>query len=243
LDDLDALLANRFGNFLNKAGMEAMGFDIGSLLGGIDLSSYTAISAQFELNLSVTQMLQTANGVQMSQFDFSFKLDFQYFSASSGGGNPFATGGTSSSKPSDIWAKLQDYFSPEKTADRILDFATGFFGKSKEFREGGNTEEARGKFAELMKNAIGKGFAQAQSILGKLPETVQKTIDDTKSLVDKGIEDFIKNGRNNANQAALQAWQFELSMSYSYSQTTTTYTYVPGASESATAASTDPTST
>ena len=95
MDDLDALLSNRFGDFLNKAGMEAMGFDIGSLLGGIDLSQYSAVSAQFELNLSVSQMIQTANGVQMSQFDFSLKLDFQYFSASAGGANPFATTGAS----------------------------------------------------------------------------------------------------------------------------------------------------
>jgi len=68
---------------------------------------------------------------------------------------------------------LEDYFSPEKTAERILNFAKSI--------SGGDPSKI-----ELLRNAVEKGFKEVEKIFGKLPEISRKTYE----LVMKGFDDW-----------------------------------------------------
>ncbi len=102
---------------------------------------------------------------------------------------------------------LQDYFSPEATAGRILDFATAFFPMSDAYKKGGDTEEARQEFADMMGKAVQKGFDQALGSLGNIPDATREGIDKTHELVFKGFEDFVKNGMKKEKQNTYDALQ------------------------------------
>lgn len=85
-------------------------------------------------------------------------------------------------------------FSPAATAQRIVDFATGFFGQFQNNNaETGGSEQLDG-FATLIKGAIEEGFASAQDILqglGEIASGIQSDIDETFELTMKGIDDFV----------------------------------------------------
>jgi len=72
-----------------------------------------------------------------------------------------------------IQGLLEDYFSPEKTAERILNFAKSI--------SGGDPSKI-----ELLRNAVEKGFKEVEKIFGKLPEISRKTYE----LVMKGFDDW-----------------------------------------------------
>ncbi|MCL1999838.1 MAG: DUF5610 domain-containing protein [Planctomycetes bacterium] len=219
----------------------------------LDSASAGMISAQYEFNYSSMQYIADAAGnFQYQETSFSLKFDLNYIKAAAGPSakeianligtssdfaslienlnQAFQGGQTQAAKamkPEDFLASMKDYFSPEKTAGRIVDFATAFFPNSAAFKAKGDTEEARAEFAEMMKNAIQKGFDQAMGVLGKLPKAVQDDIDKTHELTFKGIDDFIKNGLNKQKQQegifeSLQ--QFALSFEMSYSQKTVSVT-------------------
>lgn len=85
-------------------------------------------------------------------------------------------------------------YSPEATARRIVDFATGFLDRFAESR-GGLDEEVLDEFMDLIEGAIDEGFAQAREILegiagGDLPADVNGTIGRTRDLVDEYLEAF-----------------------------------------------------
>lgn len=123
-------------------------------------------------------------------------------------------------KPEDFLKSMQDYFSPEKTAGRIVDFATAFFPLSDAFKKGGDTEEARKEFADMMGKAIQKGFDQALGTLGSIPKSVKDGVDKTHELTFKGLDDFVKNGLNkdkqdNGTYKGLEELAFSFEMNYS----------------------------
>lgn len=123
-------------------------------------------------------------------------------------------------KPEDFLGSMKDYFSPEKTAGRIVDFATAFFPLSDAFKKAGDTEEARKEFSEMMGKAIQKGFDQALGTLGSIPKSVKDGVDKTHELTFKGLEDFVKNGmdrnkQDNGTYNALQELSFSFEMNYS----------------------------
>ena len=121
----------------------------------------------------------------------------------------------------DVLKGLQDYFSPEKTSGRIVDFATAFFPMSDAYKKGGDTEESRKEFGEMMRKAIQKGFDQAMGALGKVPDATQQGIDKTHELTMKGIDDFIKNGMKQEKQPVYDALQeFSMSFEMNYSKKT-----------------------
>ena len=126
--------------------------------------------------------------------------------------------------PTDVLNGLQDYFSPEKTAGRIVDFATAFFPMSEAYKKGGDTEESRKEFAEMMRKAVNKGFDQAQGALGAVPKETQSGIDKTHELAMKGFDDFIKNGMNKDKQdngVYNNLTQFAMSFEMNYSHKST----------------------
>ena len=123
-------------------------------------------------------------------------------------------------KPEDFLGSVKDYFGPEATSGRIVDFAAMFFPLSSEFKDGGDTEEARQKFSDRMGKAIQKGFDQAIGQLGSMPKDVMDGINKTHELTFKGLEDFVKNGMNKEKEEkgvydSLEAFAFSFEMSYS----------------------------
>lgn len=187
--------------------------------GGI---SSLSISVQFELNYqSVSSVSGAATGTSLS---LSLSASFELGSLSSGS-NPFAastdgTDATDASSANDPLASLRDYFSPEKTAQRILDFSLSFFGQSDAFAQYGDTEEGRGSFADMMGKAIQKGFDQALGILGDLPDQTSNEIDQTHQLVFDGLDKFTKNGTSDEDSGVYSQIQnfvnsYQLSVSYS----------------------------
>ncbi len=68
-----------------------------------------------------------------------------------------------------------DYYSPENTSKRILDFAE-------------NLWDGSAKRLEMLVGAISEGISQARDILGELPEGIDSLITRTEELIAEGIE-------------------------------------------------------
>ncbi len=87
--------------------------------------------------------------------------------------------------------------SPEGTAQRIADFALGFFGKYAENHGLADDEAGRQQFADFIGQAITQGIDEARGILGALQvldENIGAEIDSTASLIQTRLDDFVKNG-------------------------------------------------
>lgn len=84
----------------------------------------------------------------------------------------FGSAGISSTESS----TLDSYYSPEETAQRIVDFAISFYS-------GGDRDE----YVSMVKEAVSKGYSQAASAFGDtLPSAAGKTI----SLVMDALDEF-----------------------------------------------------
>jgi|GEM_PF-1179500 hypothetical protein len=95
---------------------------------------------------------------------------------------------------------LPDYWSADKTAQRIVDFATSFLSEFK-----GNGDE----FVGMIKDAIEKGFSQAKDIFGDMPGPIDKLTAKTHALVmdkiDKWAHDQGVGSANSADQQVSSA--------------------------------------
>ncbi|MFH0911931.1 MAG: DUF5610 domain-containing protein [Planctomycetota bacterium] len=214
---IGALDANGSGQGLQNALDNLLSRAFGGL-DSVELSPDASYSlqytrAQFEVNYQSISAMSNAQGVSVQGARFSFKASFEFLQLASGG-EPIQTEAASGQ---DLLDKLMDLFSPEKTAQRILDFALAQYAP-----QGADTEESRSAFADWIGDAIQKGFDQALSLLGFLPEEIQAGVDKTHELVFQGLEDFVKQGlpadqaqRTSAIQAYAQAWQLSVELEYS----------------------------
>ncbi|MFM1919783.1 MAG: hypothetical protein RLZZ303_1417 [Candidatus Hydrogenedentota bacterium] len=84
--------------------------------------------------------------------------------------------------------------SPEATANRIADFALGFFGKYAENNGLADDEAGRKQFVDFIGKAVAQGIDEARGILGALnalnPE-ISGNIDKTAEIIQQRFEDFI----------------------------------------------------
>ncbi len=168
-------------------------------------------NSQFQVNYQVLKSVNSANGYSTTEENFSLHASYRFLQMASGaddvaanGAAPVSEGAASEetgevapdeeTAENNLLTRLQEYFSPENTARRILDVATSFFSLSDAFKNGGDTETARQSFADFIGGAIEQGFSSARATLGDLPDTVSAGIDKTHSLVFSGLEDFVKNG-------------------------------------------------
>jgi hypothetical protein len=140
----------------------------------------------------------------------------------SGGSSPIDA---SSMDSSSMIEKMKEIFSPENTADRILNFALSWYSP-----EEADTEAARQDFADTIGAAVQKGFDEALSILGDLEDEIMSGIDKTHELVFNGLDNFVKNGISNEQEEAansinqyVEQWQASVSFSYSSYSSSTTY--------------------
>lgn len=78
-----------------------------------------------------------------------------------------------------------DYWSPEKTSDRIVDFAMGFLGAFQGNHEDMSAESQFSGFFDLARKAIEDGFEQAKGMLGALyGEPAEQTWDLVQEKLD-----------------------------------------------------------
>ncbi len=225
-------ILDEFKDKLNEILMSGLG--LGST--NANSTSMMSISASFEISYSSMIAVAGENGMTMQETSFSLKGSFEFMGMSSNGSsiNPFDffsgknsnAEDTDETNASDPFAQFMDYFSPEKTADRILDFSLGFFGNSQQYKEGGNTEDSRQSFADIIGAAIQKGFDQALGTLGKLPDKTQEEVDDTHTRVFDGLDNFIKTGSKDGKEAKEPSFDFAAYSSVfemNYSSTTSYY--------------------
>ena len=87
--------------------------------------------------------------------------------------------------------------SPEATANRIADFALNFFDKYAKNNNLENDEAGRKQFSDFIGGAISQGIEEARGILTSLnvlTGDVGTNIDTTASIIQKRLDDFVKNG-------------------------------------------------
>lgn len=178
------------------------------------MTSLSYTRAQFEVNYQAIRAVSGPQGATYEQIDFSFSASFEFLQAASGG-EPISMEGMDGQS---LIEKMQEIFSPEKTAGRILDFALSHYAP-----EGEDTEGARQEFADYIGGLVQKGFDEAQKILGELEESIQKGIDTTHELVFKGLDDFVQNGvpedhAERSERIRAYAESFSAQVSYSFSR-------------------------
>jgi len=84
--------------------------------------------------------------------------------------------------------------SPEATAQRITDFALGFFGKYLENNPGLEGEEARKQYADFIGSAINQGVEEARGILDALSALnpdVENHITSITDLIQQRLDAFV----------------------------------------------------
>ncbi|GEM_PF-2563643 len=169
------------------------------------------LRAQFEVNYQSLRAVAGEDGAQFESVQFSLRASYEFAQVSTGAPAAQAPEGDA------LLDRVLELFSPENTAQRILDFALARYAP-----EGEDSESARAAFAEWIGEAIQKGFDEALGMLGDLPDEVQEQVDRTHELVFDGLDDFVATGRSQADGddaqsavAGLQAWAFSVQLEYS----------------------------
>lgn len=100
-----------------------------------------------------------------------------------------------SSEPSEEIEGLPEYWNAENTSQRIVDFATSFYGIA----------EADGKaYYDMMKSAMQEGFDQAMGMLGERPEAVSNLSNRTFELALKKLDEWAASQGIDIGEEALQ---------------------------------------
>jgi hypothetical protein len=88
--------------------------------------------------------------------------------------------------------------SPDATANRIADFALGFFSKYAENNGLANDEAGRKQYVDFIGKAVAQGIDEARGILGALNALsgdVSTNIDKTSEVINQRFQNFIANGQ------------------------------------------------
>lgn len=135
-------------------------------------------SLAFELNLS--KSMQVVEGESKRSITKSLSLEFSL---------NFENNRVMTEK-SQV-PKGDDMFSPENTANRIVDFVKSAFKFSQLFGENKlETEEDRSNFQETQTGAVEEGFKQARGLLGDLPGEIESGMSKTFDLIMEGLDKF-----------------------------------------------------
>lgn len=84
-------------------------------------------------------------------------------------------------------------WTPTATANRIVSFATGFWGAYRDKNSGGELESTLGSFMDTIRGAIDKGFGEAKDILEGLKVfqgVVEENANETYELIQEGLDRF-----------------------------------------------------
>jgi len=83
--------------------------------------------------------------------------------------------------------------SPEATSERVVSFATQFFGLYQEQNSGMSFDDQLSEFMDIIGGAIDQGFGEARDILTNLKVLegeIAEGVDQTYSLVRQGLQEF-----------------------------------------------------
>jgi len=145
-----------------------------------------SISSNFDLNGD----LQTLQNSVRTVYDQVKQQLQEYYGLSS---DEEAIADSAMLPPEDASAQdLVEFFSPENTASRIVDFATNFLGAYQGNHPDDSENDQVNQFTTMIGEAIKQGFDEAEDILGSFDElgeigdNIQKTYD----LVLTGLEEF-----------------------------------------------------
>ncbi len=167
--------------------------------------------AQFEVNFQSLRSIRTEEGEITREVSFSLRGSVELLSD-----DPEEQAELEALDPIE---RLREFFSPERTAERIAKFAVVGY-------EGADTEEGRRAYAEEIGEAIARGIQEARDLLGELPDETAAEIDETESLVEQRLEDFVKLGgpalEGSAKDRVL-AYRASLSLQIERSTTVTLY--------------------
>jgi len=101
---------------------------------------------------------------------------------------------------------MENPFGPEATANRIVDFALGFFPMFAKANPDMTHEEQVDAFQALVEGAIGEGFSEALQILGAIPGEMMDQLNETMDLVQEKLDSFFSHlkgeGADEGKQAA-----------------------------------------
>lgn len=151
--------------------------------------SHTQIEGSFSI------LRQDGDSLQLTEIDFSFARTVLQDSLQDRLDAAFEEAGIDI----DTGNLLDDTLdvSPEATATRIVEFATGFLDSFEQQRPEQAPSQRLDDFSGLIRNAVAEGFAQAQDFLRAFQpsEEVQADIDRTFRLVMEGIERFAERRR------------------------------------------------
>lgn len=92
----------------------------------------------------------------------------------------------------DFLAKLKEFFSPERTAGRIFDFAVKHYGKGS--FTGADDEAQRTRYRDFVLPAIQQGFDEARAEMGTLPDAVTAEVNKTFDLISSRFDKFVNEG-------------------------------------------------
>jgi hypothetical protein len=156
-------------------------------------------SLAFELSLS--KSMQVVEGESKRSISESLNLEF---SLSFENSNIMSNKGQVPS-PKEASTTLEDMFSPENTAGRIVDFIKSAFKYSRLFGENKlESEDEVKRFQDSQTGAVEDGFKQARGLLGKLPEDIEDGISQTFDLVMKGLDKFFSGDEEVENDAMVE---------------------------------------
>lgn len=146
----------------------------------LEISVQASVKRSFEAGYQHTG----ANGAKTSAYmktseEVSFRAEFRLEQARRLAGAHEAAGGA-------------DYFSPEATAQRIVDFAMSFFPAYSRDNQDMSFEERVDSFKKMVEGAIDEGFKEAMSILGSMPESVTAEISKTRDLIQEKLDSFFE---------------------------------------------------
>lgn len=134
---------------------------------GKEAGFFAQRTIEFSAQLELKGSFELEDGRKVN-FDLTVKVDARYQEAIS------AYGKTADPKA------VEDFWSPEKTAKRIADFAESFLPAYSANHEGEGASDLLTKFFDLARAAIEKGFGEAKSTLGDL---YGDPAEETRSLV------------------------------------------------------------
>lgn len=88
--------------------------------------------------------------------------------------------------------QIVDFYNPENTSQRILDFGLGFFDVYLQNHNTSINEDSIDEFYHLLNDAFNAGFDEAEEILGSFDEMgeIGESIKQTYNSVMEGLEEF-----------------------------------------------------
>lgn len=159
-------------------------------INGVNLS-YLRVSVQLHLERGVQN--QAGNALGQKPQDILININYERLDINlsnvEGTDTPEETKGQDETKVNPFLQKLMEYFSPERTAERIANFVKNGFGRTSFGSEG--AEDSRQRFIDFIMPYIRQGVDGALALFGDgLPDEIRGNAEKTYQLVEESLKNF-----------------------------------------------------